>query len=185
MFCGLKCVMWSQIDSPLPSTSQAPSVWYELVPTPNLNPLGNSEAHVVEVLRSRQTFTHRRWLVGKTAQTFNEPIDDETSSHSNHRQNQLHWHSSYWKCKVSSTDCRGIDSVYSYLSITATMLSQFDKCNEIENWFIIELALRSIFRLILIFRYKFSTETTKIANYLLIQHFEHSIFVDKNFLFHR
>lgn len=65
------------------------------------------------------------------------------------------------------------------------MLSQFDKCNEIENWFIIELALRSIFRLILIFRYKFSTETTKIANYLLIQHFEHSIFVDKNFLFRR
>lgn len=175
MFCGLKCVMWSQIDSPLPSASQAPSVWYELVPTPNLNPLGNSEAHVVEVLRSRQTFTHRRWwLVGKTAQTFNEPIDDETSSHSNHRQTNCidRSYSSYWKCKVSSTNCRGIDSAHSYLSITATMLSQFSKCNEIENWFIIELALRSIFRLILIFRHKFSTEPSKIANYLLIQHFE-------------
>src|SRR5262249_55370107 len=35
------CAYVSQIDLPLPSSFQAPSIWYDEVPTPQKNPLGN------------------------------------------------------------------------------------------------------------------------------------------------
>src|SRR5262245_12275652 len=40
MFPGV-CAYESQIDTPLPSSSHAPSIWYAEVPTPQWNPSGN------------------------------------------------------------------------------------------------------------------------------------------------
>lgn len=41
------CANRSQIDSPLPSSFHAPSIWYEAVAVPQKNPLGNAASEDV------------------------------------------------------------------------------------------------------------------------------------------
>ena len=52
MFPGV-WVYVSQIDSPLPSSSHAPSIWYEAVARPQRNPSGKRRDSVATVLTLR------------------------------------------------------------------------------------------------------------------------------------
>lgn len=58
---GLKCVKWSQIDSPLPPSFQPPSIWYDELPTPKTKSSGNLRPDRADL----RCGNARKWNSGK------------------------------------------------------------------------------------------------------------------------